>query len=258
MDERNGEWRPGAFVWREIASTDLDAATRFYGELLGWKHHDSQGGNGVYRHFTAGDTDVAGGWQIGPQMGPIPSHWIAYLSIPDVDAAAAQAKERGAKVHMGPMDLPKVGRVAYLQDPQGASVAFFRDLKGDPPAKPPPYGAGVFCWESLMVSDPAAAADFYASVAGMHQGEFQGQIMLASAASDQDGVADVGTVPPGAPPHWLSHVVVEDLAASRDRAQRLGGRILAEEIAIPTVGRMAVVADPTGAMLSLFEPERRS
>ncbi len=257
MDQRNGTWRPGAIVWRELASRDLDAATQFYAELLGWTHHDSPGGHGIYRHFRAGDTDVAGGWKIGPEMAGVPSHWIVYVSVDDVDAAAARAKDRGGKLHMGPMDVPHVGRMAHVADPQGAGFALFRDAKGDGPAAHPPYPQGVFCWESLVTTDIPAAAAFYAEITGQAPGEFQGMTVL-SAGDPPEGVADLGPAPPGAPPHWMSHVVVGSLAETRARVAPLGGTILVEEIVVPTVGKMTIIQDPTGAVVSLFEPEPRA
>jgi predicted enzyme related to lactoylglutathione lyase len=260
MDQREGVWRLGAVVWREAASADLDRTTAFYGELLGWKHHDSpMGENGVYRHFQAGGRDVAGGWQLGKDMAGVPSHWIHYLSVADVDAATAAAKSRGAQVRMGPLDIPNVGRATYLADPQGASVALFRDAKGDMPGFDPTKAVlGEFCWETLNTTDPAAAVRFYTAVAGQHVSDFQGSQVLGTGPGERDGVADVQKAPPGVPSHWISHVVIDDLAASRDRATRLGAKVLMAEIEVPTVGKMAVIQDPVGAYISLFQAAPRA
>jgi predicted enzyme related to lactoylglutathione lyase len=259
MDQRAGVYRPGAIVWREHATTDLERSTAFYGELFGWKHKDSSMGEmGVYRHFQAGGVEIAGCYKLGPQMAGVPSHWMHYVSVADVDAATATAKTLGASVKMGPFDIPNVGRATYLADPQGANFALFRDLKGDGPAMAPPYPPGVFCWETLNTTDKAGAGKFYAAVAGITVGEFQGGMMFATGDKPTDGVADVEDAPPGVPSHWLSHVVVDKLADSRARAEKLGARILMGEIAIPNVGTMAVIQDPVGAFISLYQPESRS
>ena len=151
-----------------------------------------------------------------------------------------------------------MGRATYLADPQGAAVALFRDLKGDMTGFDPSRAVvGEFCWETLNTSDPDGAVRFYTAVAGQHASEFQGGRMLATGPRPEDGVADVEQAPPGVPPHWLSHVVIDDLAASRDRATRLGAQVLMAEIDVPTVGKMAVIRDPVGAFLSLFQAAPR-
>lgn len=85
---------------------------------------------------------------------------------------------------------------------------------------------------------------------------------LASSPSNEERVfnagdtmvADVETAPPNVPTHWLVHVVVDKLEDARGRAEKLGGKVLMAEIKVPSVGRMAVIADPLGAAISLFEP----
>lgn len=71
-------------------------------------------------------------------------------------------------------------------------------------------------------------------------------------------VCDFGAAPPGAPSHWAVQVVIEHLETSRALAEELGAKVIALEIKVPSVGRMAFVIDPTGAMISLFEPDMSS
>ena len=71
--------------------------------------------------------------------------------------------------------------------------------------------------------------------------------------SGQLPIADLQAAPPGAPPAWMPHVVVEKLELTRDKAKRLGAQILAAEVPVPGMGRLAVVQDPFGAALGLFE-----
>jgi predicted enzyme related to lactoylglutathione lyase len=56
----------------------------------------------------------------------------------------------------------------------------------------------------------------------------------------------------------MSHVVVKNLAESRTRVESLGGKVIEKEIVVPTVGKMALISDPVGAMISLYEPEPRA
>ncbi|MBL8609113.1 MAG: hypothetical protein JNL38_17430 [Myxococcales bacterium] len=68
-------------------------------------------------------------------------------------------------------------------------------------------------------------------------------------------VASVMQAPPGAPIHWLAYVVVDGLAAARKRVEQNKGKILVPEIAVPTIGTIAVAADNVGAVIGLFEPK---
>jgi predicted enzyme related to lactoylglutathione lyase len=183
-----------------------------------------------------------------PDMGP--PMWMAYLSVEDVDAAAARAAEAGGTVLFGPMDAGQVGRLAVIRDPQGAVLSLWRMNGGDsaPPDGMPP---GAFCWETLMTSDLEGALAFYERVVGWRRGEFGGgPVFFAGEVS----VADLQEAPPGTPPHWMSHIVVEDFAAARDEAEARGAMALVPEVDVPSVGRFAVIADPHGAVVSLFEP----
>jgi len=244
-------------VWREHATTDLARSTAFYGELFGWKHKDSDMGEmGVYRQFEVGGKTIAGCYKLGPQMVGVPPHWVQYISVSDVDAAATRAKANGGQVMMGPMDIPNVGRAVYVRDPQGATIALFKDLKGDEPPGEGRPALGTFCWESLITTDKKGAAAFYTKVVdGLSVGDFNGNMTLSRGKGPMDGVADLGEAPPGVPAHWVSHIVVANLKESRDRAQKLGAKILMAEIVVPTVGKIAFVNDPVGAVVSLFEPE---
>jgi predicted enzyme related to lactoylglutathione lyase len=257
MDQRSGTYRPGAVVWREAATNDLGRTTAFYSELLGWKHHDSKGGHGTYRHFQAADQEIAGCYEITAEMKGVPPHWIQYFSVENVDGAAEAVKANGGSVKMT-MDIPNVGRVAYCADPQGAMFSLFRDLKGDGPAPQPPYPVGVFCWETLNTTDKKAAAAFYQKILGWKVSDFHGNVVFGTGEGPMDGVADVQEAPPGVPPHWISHVVVKNLAESRDRTTKLGGQVIVPNIEVPTVGTMAVIADPVGAHISLYEPAPRT
>lgn len=246
-------YRPGAIVWRETMTTDLARTTAFYTELFGWKTKDADmGPMGIYRLFSAGEKQVAGSMQIGPDMKGVPSCWVQYISVTDVDAAAERVTANGGKILMGPADIPNVGRFVMITDPQGAAVALYKDKAADMPLTGPP-GLGTFCWESLNTTDKQAACAFYTAVAGYKIGDYHGSLTLLIDDTPMGAVADVGETPPGVPPHWLSHVVVANLAESRDRAQALGAELMMGEITIPETGKIAIIKDPVGAVLSLFE-----
>ena len=115
----------GAFCWNELATTDLDAAQNFYKALLGWeiKESTAPGGGMVYNEIVVGGQHVGGIYKMGPEFGPAPSHWMAYVAVDDVDAKARQVWELGGKVCVPPTDIPNVGRFCVVNDPTGATIA---------------------------------------------------------------------------------------------------------------------------------------
>ncbi|HYY44216.1 MAG TPA: VOC family protein [Actinomycetota bacterium] len=128
--EPEGEMPPteGVFVWDELGTTDVDAAQRFYGEVFGWTTNDMGPEYGGYRIFNRGDTGVAGLMTL-PDESMRP-YWQPYVAVEDPDATNAKAKELGGSTLMEPMDVPKVGRIAVLRDPQGATFGIIRPEPG--------------------------------------------------------------------------------------------------------------------------------
>lgn len=244
----------GRFVWRELMTTDVDGAKGFYGELLGWRYKGMDMPHGeVYWIATAGETHVAG-LMLKPAEVQAPSYWSAYVSVDDVDAAVTRAKAKGGQSPMPTMEIPGVGRMAVILDPSGACSWAFKSANGDSPRTDRPK-PGEFCWESLAATDVEQAKAFYQEVYGWRASDFNGMTVLGVGEGMENQVADVMPAPAGAPAYWASHVVVEDLAQARTRAQRLGGSVLVEEIAVPGIGLIAIVQDPQGAGISLFQPQ---
>lgn len=249
--------RNGQFVWRELMTPDPTAAAAFYEALLGWGSIGMEmPGIGTYTMHTLPSGAAQGGYvAMGPdEADGHPPHWMPYVSVADLEATCARAKAHGGAVAVGPLAAGEHGRFAVLRDPQGAHFTAWTSAGGDDGAAPDMFESGVFCWEQLNTTDVAGATAFYGEVFGWKVAEFHGMTILR--ASDLE-IAHVMEAPPGVPPHWLCHITVADLGASRARLVELGGAVHVEEIPIPTVGTIAVVADPHGAAFSLFEPAPR-
>jgi predicted enzyme related to lactoylglutathione lyase len=106
---------------------DAAAAKTFYAALFGWKMSDmDMGGGSAYTILKRGANDVGGLMQIRPDMGPVPSHWLAYVQVADVDAATKKAEALGARIHVSGMDIPGIGRFGVIEDPTGATLAVFK------------------------------------------------------------------------------------------------------------------------------------
>jgi uncharacterized protein len=116
----------GTFLWDELLATDVEAATRFYGEVFGWTSSEMQGAFGTYTLLKRdGDVDV-GSVMLKPNDASGPAAWLTYLATDDVDATVSRAKELGANVMMAGFDVPDIGRLAVLADPAGAVFGIYK------------------------------------------------------------------------------------------------------------------------------------
>ena len=116
---------PGRVCWCEQQSRDVDAATRFYAELFGWR---VQRKGGDYAQFFSGEAPLGGFFDLTkqPQLSHVPACWVLYFATDDVDASAQRVKTLGGQIHMPAMDMEGVGRMAVVADPQGAAFVLFR------------------------------------------------------------------------------------------------------------------------------------
>jgi predicted enzyme related to lactoylglutathione lyase len=114
----------GGFSWHELATTDVAAALRFYGQLFGWTKgaaHDMGGSMGVYQIFQHGGAMAGGICNVqGPSTAP---SWLSYVHVADSGRAVAAAKGAGGRLLHGPMEVPGGSWVAMMMDPQGGTCA---------------------------------------------------------------------------------------------------------------------------------------
>jgi len=122
---------PGALCWTELTTTDTAAAEKFYTQLFGWvPKHSAPSSVMEYTEFSVGGTPSIG-MMAKPKDMPahIPSYWMPYFQVADLDASVAKAKEIGARVMVPPQEIPNTGRFAIVSDPQGAVFALFRSAR---------------------------------------------------------------------------------------------------------------------------------
>lgn len=252
MGERS-RYAPGTFCWSELSTTDLAGAKAFYGALLGWQADDLplDGGN-VYSMQLLGGAPVAAIAVQPPQQreAGVPSLWSSYVSVDSADAAAQRAKELGATVHAPAFDVMQAGRMAVIQDPQGAYVMVWepRERVGAGLVNAP----GALVWNELQSPDLDASAAFYGEMFGWSVQDAPG--MQPRYLSIKNGEANNGgmrELEAGTPPSWLVYFGAEDLDVALARAQELGGVKLAGPIDIQ-IAKLAVVQDPQGAVFALY------
>jgi predicted enzyme related to lactoylglutathione lyase len=245
---------PGTFCWPELATNDQPGAKRFYTSLFGWGFEDSPIGEGeVYTMLKLGDRQVGALFQMRQEQAGLPPHWSAYVAVADADAAAAQAAKLGGKVIMAPFDVMDVGRMALIQDPQGAVVAVWQARKH--------FGAGVLdepgalCWTELLTTDPAAASRFYTGLFGWTAEATQmgptAYTVFKRGDKSAGGMMAIAPEMGPMPPHWLGYFAVEDCDESVAKAIMLGGEVALPPTEVPGVGRFSVLNDPQGAAFAI-------
>lgn len=242
---------PGRFVWRELMTTDAAKAKAFFSELFGWHIKTVPMGPGMnYDMINVGSREKGGLWQVEPGN-PGPSLFMSYVSVKDVDATAKLATENGGKIVHGPDDVPNVGRFVVLADFAGALFVAFKSLQGDPAPVMPQKGE--FCWETLSTPDVARAEQFYGKVFGWKVMRNQPGISVFTTDGTPEGmVADLQQAE-NFPPNWMTYVAVDKVEAITERATQLGGKVLVPVFEIPNIGRIAMIADPMGAPLGLYQ-----
>ena len=126
----------------------------------------------------------------------------------------------------------------------------------------PEYKPGTFCWVELGTSDNEAAKQFYTQLFGWDyvdnpMGEHGVYTMLKLDGKDVGGLYKLmpDMVERGVPPHWLSYVSVDNVDESAAKAKEAGATLLQEPFDVFTLGRMAMIQDPTGAVFALWQPK---
>jgi predicted enzyme related to lactoylglutathione lyase len=243
----------GKIVWHEHASTASEEAKSFYSDLFGWELETFKPGEMDYTMIKANGRTHGGFSQ--PEGGA-PPHWLHYVLVENADETVRKATSAGADAIMKPFDVPDVGRLAVLADPQGAVFAIIQpSMEGDtdtPPAE------GVFVWDELMTTDVEGAKKFYAAVFGWSSfdNEMGGGMTYTLFRRNGEGSEVGGCMPRpegvDAPSHWKPYIGTDDVDGTVAKAQELGGTVLAEPADIPGVGRFAVLQDPQGAPFGLL------
>ena len=116
---------------------------------------------------------------------------------------------------------------------------------------------GKFVWHEQVSSDPKQAQDFYTQLFRWDTEVFKpGELdytMISSGGQSHGGFSKALEGAP--PPHWLSHVRVENLAETIEKAKGAGGKLAAGPFEMAGVGRIAILTDPQGAFISAYQPE---
>lgn len=245
------------FVWYELMTTDPEAATAFYGKVVGWGAEDAGMPGMSYTLLSAGDTQVGGLMALPEQakaMGAPPS-WLGYVGVDDVDAAVKDITGRDGKVHVPPTDIPEIGRFAVVADPQNVTFALFSPWKPRADTPPEPGTPGTVGWHELYALDWEKAFAFYSGLFGWQKAEAMNMGEMGVYQIFTAGGPPVGGImnkPPQVPaPFWLYYVNVPDIDAAGQRVTDAGGKILMGPMEVPGGSFIIQAMDPQGAAFAL-------
>jgi predicted enzyme related to lactoylglutathione lyase len=252
----------GTPCWIELATTDPEAAKAFYAELFGWEyevHQDPAAGDHIVAHhegYPAASIRMASGEK---------SEWRLYLATQDCAAAVAESEQLGAKITVASSRVPCLGTKAVLMGPGDAEFGLLE------PAESLQFDVGLpgtLMWAELVTIKAQAADHFFHELFGYTSEQF-GSAEHPGAYSvwylgDESVLARVSMVrdhlTPATRPHWLLYLGVDSAIGTDELVRRaigLGGRVRVDPYD-SSLGRLAVLRDPTGARFAVIDSTQAS
>jgi uncharacterized protein len=238
----------GRLVWHELTSLDPNTAAAFYADVAGWTvRWDSQS----YTTWLNGTDPIAGMAKSETANPSGRAFWTGQVLVEDVDESVRLAREAGGRVNAGPWDMP-TGRFASIGDPEGPQIFVYRSNTAwglRDPKRP-----GEFFWSEYSTPDGPGSLLFFGKLFGwveLNESPVPpaGKHVFFGRAGVPLGVLHVA---PGLTPGWIFYIQSADLEAAIKRAIAKQGSVLAGPLAVPD-GRVAVLADPQGAVFGLHE-----
>jgi predicted enzyme related to lactoylglutathione lyase len=253
MGERTG-YAPGTFCWTDLTTTDQEAAKAFYSGLFGWEADDMPAGEGIVYSMMRKDGKVVAAISSQPQQqrdAGVPPAWNSYVSVESADATADRAKELGANVHAPPFDILDAGRMAVIQDPQGAFFELWEPRRHFGAALVNAPGAVV--WNELASPDVETSTAFYSALLGWTTEPFEESpgpyLAIKNGDANNGGIREANS---GEPPHWLVYFGIEDIDAGLAKVEQLGGTKLMPDPIDIQIAKLGIVQDPQGAIFTLY------
>ncbi len=229
------------FSWADLSTFDIHLAKRFYKQCFGWEYQEIDSG---YLSCQAEGGSAAGLYTMPEkfQKNGMPSFWMPYIQVEDIEELAREAERQGAKVEIKPQPAPGGGMIALIRDPAGAGFTVFEgdDLRGS--------GAGgdlgCVVWNELHVSDLAKVRSFYANVFGwrIEPTDVDDRYQIFAPTDSTDPIAGIQVTPndiKGDKEYWGIYFSVNNLSKSAKSIESNGGRIVAEQ---PLGNRPALLA----------------
>jgi predicted enzyme related to lactoylglutathione lyase len=233
----------GKFVWHDLLTDDVTAAKTFYAGLFGWSFQD-------YGDYVV---ILNQGRRIGGMITVVPKDstkaealWLASVSVADVDKAATYVQEHHGAVLKGPMDMTERGRGALVSDADGAHLVLLHSKSGDPVDAMPQNGDWL--WNELWSNHLDQSYTFYQALIGYDKTTAESDyLILTHEGQWRAGIREVKD--DDSKVRWVPVIRVADPEATAAKATQFGGRVLLEPQDSFKNGDVAVIIDPSGALV---------
>ncbi len=230
-----------------LVTEDAEAANAFYADLFGWRMEARGDGYVAY----LGEQPMAAISPIDGQLDDVEeSVWLPLIVVRDLFAALRTTQRAGGSIEQTATRTPDWGSYAVIRDPEQNVVVLGvpeRDMGGA-------IGAGSWVWAELWTEDPDGAADFYSRLLGYERQTTElGELPYDYFTRDGQARAGLVRIPmKGIKPSWAPYIGVDDVRSVSASTQQLGGRLLLGPSESRVDGRVARLADPTGAAFFVF------
>jgi predicted enzyme related to lactoylglutathione lyase len=251
----------GRPLWYELMTTDVKAAEDFYANVVGWTTAPFAGSPMPYTmFFREGGQPVAGVFEK-PAEVQGPPFWAMYVGVPKLEAAAEQIASLGGKSCSPVIEVPTVGRMQMMLDPQGAAFYIYEPASADQL----PEGdakVGEASWHELMTTDAPAAMAFYQTLFGWQPSEAMDMGPMGKYQMFNRPHGMIGAVmnkPPEmaeVPPNWQIYFLVPDITSAVARITAAGGQIINGPMEVPGGDWIVNGTDPQGGVFALHAKKR--
>ena len=248
----------GMPYWIDLTTSDPRKSAHFYEQVLGWEISAESGEDNPYQMARLQGLPIAG-LIPQPEEAPMPDTWVTYFLSKDIAGDCQRAQNLGGRILVEPQQV-QLGHMALLVDAAGGMFGLIQ------PAGPEHFVAagepGTPVWHELTATSGfQRARDFYGELFNWEIRAMQSEdenFIYATAEEDGAPFAGLwnaeGQFPPQVPSFWQTYLGVRDIDAAAKKAVELGGEVIREPWDSP-FGRMCLLADSTGATITLTEVE---
>jgi len=248
----------GYFVWHDLITTDIPAATQFYKKVVGWttQAFDPEG---TYMMWANKNGPIGG---IGPAGDEVAPHWRPYIGTDDITATIQLAQNLGGTVVTPATDISNGGKWAVLKDPQGNEFGvYWSENNPVPEMKMQP---GEFHWHELATGDYKSVFNFYQQLFGWepareHDMGEMGMYALFKNEGRPQGMGGMFNKPASMPGGgWRTYTIVKDVGKAAAAIKKLGGKITQPPVEVPGGSWTLKFTDPQGVSHALTSTENAS
>ena len=241
----------------ELLTTDVKSAERFYTAIVGWTVKPFAESPQPYDMWVRpGDVPIGGVMTIPAGM-DFPPHWGMYVGVPNLDDGVSRVERLGGRALSPVIDVPSVGRMRTMLDPQGAAFSIYEP--SSPPQQPEaPPEIGDVSWHELYTTDAEAALRFYTELFGWRHTESMdmgamGKYHMFGRALPLGGMMNKPAALAQVPPNWGFYFRVPDVHAGAERVKANGGQVVNGPMEVPGGDWVVNCMDPQGAAFSLHQ-----